>query len=123
MFRIFFFCFFLVHLSAFAQDSLKIVTRNTKAPIEVNGALIRQDKRNIGFVRFLEPYNSGEPTRVCQIFIPNGTQVATAFAYGKASHEWVIMMLKNPDITFEVTSKEGSDAKDIATVLIKNGYL
>ncbi len=118
--------FFFILLSAccFAQQpAIKIIVRNTKAPIEVNGLIIKQDKRNIGYVRFFEEFNDGKPARVYQVFILNGTLVATGFSFGKNSHEWMVTLLSNPAITFEVSSKEGSDIRDIATILVSHGYL
>jgi hypothetical protein len=106
-----------------AQSAPSLVKRNTKAPVEVTGVIIKQDRKTIGFVRLLQQFNNGKPATVYQCFLPNGTQVATAFAYGKDSHDWLISISGDPDISFNVTSRAGADVKDIADVLIRNGYL
>jgi len=123
MSRIFLLCLILLPAFSFAQTLPKRVARNFNAPIEVRGNIIRQDKRNIGFVRLLEQNNNGKPANVYQVLLPNGTQIAAAFSYGKGSHDWIISILNEPDVTFMVDSKAGSDVLDIAKILIKNGYL
>ena len=118
--------FFLLLIPGFCiaqQTGVKLIVRNTNAPILVNGEIIKQDKRNIGYVRLLEKFNDGKPARVYQVFALNGTQIATGFSFGKSSHDWMVTLLSNPEITFEIKSKEGSDIRDIAEILIKNGYL
>ncbi len=123
MFRIFFICFIGITSFCFSQTTPVPVVRNTKAPIEINGVIIKQDKRNIGYVKLLEQYNNGKPATVYQVFLPNGTMIATAFSFGKGNNQWMVTILKDPSITYDVNSKTGSDVKDIASVLIKNGYL
>jgi hypothetical protein len=118
-----FFVFLIPGICCAQQTAPKIITRNTKAPIIINGIIIKQDKRNIGYVRLLEQFNDGRPVRVYQVFILNGTQIATAFSFGKTSHEWMVTILNSPEITFQVSSKEGSDIRDIAAILISHGYL
>lgn len=106
-----------------AQTANKLIQRNTKAPIEISGVIIRQDRHNVGYVKLLEQYNAGKPATVYQVFLPNGVQVATAFSFGRGNHDWMVTPLEHPEITYAVDSKAGSDIKDIATILIKNGYL
>lgn len=106
-----------------AQTANQLIQRNTKAPIEVSGVIIRQDRHNIGYVKLLEQYNAGKPATVYQVFLPNGIQIATAFSFGRGKHDWMVTPLEHPEITYSIDSKAGSDIKDIATILIKNGYL
>ncbi len=123
MSRFLFNFFFLLPCFCVAQGLPKLVIRNVKANVEVNGVIIKQDKHNIGYVKLLEPYNAGKPATVYQVCLPNGTIIATAFSFGKGGHEWMVTILNDPEITFNVSSKMGSDIKDIATALVKKGYL
>ncbi len=120
-----FFCiFFLIPLFANAQSGgPKIINRNTGAPIEINGNIIRQDKHNIGYVRLLQQFNNGKPVRVYEVFSINGTQIASSFSFGKNGHEWMVNLISDPAVNFDVNSKEGSDIHDIAAALISRGYL
>lgn len=120
--KVLFFLFFIPMLMS-AQTANKLIQRNTKAPIEVSGIIIKQDRHNIGYVKLLEQYNGGKPATVYQVFLPNGIQIATAFSFGRGKHDWMVTPLEHPEITYSVDSKAGSDIKDIVTILIKNGYL
>ena len=122
-FTVIFLLFSLFPLLMLAQTSNKLIQRNTKAPIEISGVIIRQDRHNIGYVKLLEQYNAGKPATVYQVFLPNGVQVATAFSFGRGKHDWMVTPLEHPEITYSIDSKAGYDVKDIATILIKNGYL
>lgn len=117
------FFLFVIPLLTSAQTTNQLIQRNTKAPIEVSGVIIKQDRHNVGYVKLLEQYNAGKPATVYQVFLPNGIQVATAFSFGRGKHDWMVTPLEHPEITYSIDSKAGSDIKDIATVLIKNGYL
>ncbi|MCX6190279.1 MAG: hypothetical protein NTW54_11915 [Bacteroidetes bacterium] len=123
MLRILFSLLLFIPGFCFSQTIPKLILRNVKAPVEVNGVIIKQDHHNIGFVKLLEPYNGGKPATVYQVCLPNGLVIATAFSFGKGSHEWMVTILDNPEITFKVSSKAGADVKDIALILIQNGYL
>jgi hypothetical protein len=120
----FYFILFFIPLFVHAQTvSPKIINRNTGAPIEINGNIIRQDKHNIGYVRLLQQFNNGKPVRVYEVFSINGTQIASSFSFGKNGHEWMVSLISDPAINFDVNSKEGSDVRDIAAALISHGYL
>jgi len=123
MFRPVFLVTMLATLYSFSQEGPKLITRNKKKPVEINGMIIRQDNKNIGFIKLLEQYNNGRPATVYQVFLPNGSQIATAFAYGKRSHQWMVTILEDPSVSFDVDSKQNYDKRDIAEILIKNGYL